>query len=1807
MFVVKRVISMLLNVWLMLLFSTVIFGQESQLSGMQGSNLNFYSFSDSKVENLNHWLAKNKSEFFQHPEFGRLPYNSPCQNCVEDLSKRTASSRFFVDLVDRNKFYQQNAYGDLHFFRNGYWLTIDPQLKPQEDGTYAALSQLDPVSFNTNIKSTTVQTPQTQVTFNQWHLIGLKNGIETYLGNANWTDYTAGDDGMQVRNIFPGIDAQFITARGSVKTNFIVKQIAYEDFDELIFRDNFSASIPTKLTFKEHEGNFGVGNLWLSSNETELVEIEQAVLYPVGGEKEYNIDLPYKISQNTMDVVVPVQILSTLLEEFGTIIIDPLVTSSNTLAQASITGSMYNASCNFTNSCDYNLTLATPANATFTDVRWSFNYVTSGSCRLNDGALKFGLGSCISPAANNFFWFCNSNQTGTCNGNNISVFNDLGSCLPAPSCSPQNVTFTLKFYRRCVGSTGCNNACIGANSPWTMVVEGRTIEYTATTNQITVSSTSVCAGQSITASTSTQNGVPPYSYNWSFSPSGSPSVGTGASTSITFPNPGTVTLYSIVTDACGNQITVNRNITVNAAPVITATPNPVTRCTGQATGIGLTSSMSNTSYSWTVVQSGVTGASNGSAAGGGGGTSPYTINQTLTNSGTTPGTATYTITPTAGGCPGQQITVIVTVNPNNTVSAASSSPTVCVNTAISPVITHTTTGATGIGTATGLPAGVTANWSGNTITISGTPTATGSFNYSIPLTGGCGTVNATGTITVISVNTVSAASSSPTLCVNTAISPVITHTTTGATGIGTATGLPAGVTVNWSSNTITISGTPSASGTFNYSIPLTGGCGTVNATGTITVNPINTVGTASSSPTLCVNTAISPVITHSTTGATDIGTPTGLPAGVTASWAANTITISGTPTSPGTYNYTIPLTGGCGTVNATGTITVNPVNTVSAASSSPTVCVNTAISPVITHTTTGATGIGTATGLPAGVTANWSGNTITISGTPTAPGTFNYSIPLTGGCGTVNATGSITVNPNNTVSAPSSTPTLCVNTAINPAITHTTTGTTGIGTPTGLPAGANASWTGNTITISGTPTASGTFNYTIPLTGGCGTVNATGTITVNPIVTPTFEQVGPYCSGQAIPALPTTSQNGITGNWSPAINNLATTTYTFTPTAGQCAAQTTMQIQVNDVATTTETETACDSFTWNGTTYTSSGTYTFTSVNAEGCENIATLNLTINNSTSSNETEVACDSFTWNGTTYTNSGVYTFTTTNVAGCIHVATLDLTVNYSTTSTETEVACNEFIWNGTTYSQSGTYTHVSTNADGCTHSATLNLTVSSEPVASFSYNGPYCANAPNALPVLSPGAQAGTFSATPNGLSINAATGEINISLSSANTYTVTNLIPASNGCPQVSSTATITINPIPLATISGAANYCAGNPLNPLTLNPSGGGSYTWYADANLTQVIGNNATIQPATIAGSITYYGTVTVNGCTSLPANATVTINPLPSINAGSDQTVCEGQTVVLNATGGANYQWDNGVINAVGFVQNTGTVTYTVTGTDHNGCQNTDQVVVTVVSSPVPSFTASPNSGCSPLDVVFTNTTPGNLVACNWNFGNGTTSSTCGPQSIQYTGDGCFNVTLTVTYQGGCSSTTTLPNAVCLDAPPTAQFTFTPETGDANQTIVFVNNSENASTYLWEFGDLNGTSTEINPEYAYEETGNYLITLVAYSENGCTDTTSKLIVIKEDLIFYVPNAFTPDGNKHNETFLPIFTSGFDIYGYNLLIFNRWGEVVFESNNAAVGWNGTYGGEIAPEGVYVWQIKVKVLGVDKPQIHRGHVNLLR
>jgi len=268
---------------------------------------------------------------------------------------------------------------------------------------------------------------------------------------------------------------------------------------------------------------------------------------------------------------------------------------------------------------------------------------------------------------------------------------------------------------------------------------------------------------------------------------------------------------------------------------------------------------------------------------------------------------------------------------------------------------------------------------------------------------------------------------------------------------------------------------------------------------TVTQGPTGTLSSASGTDaqSLCQNTAISSIV-YNTTNATG-ATFAGLPDGVTGNYASNVVTINGTPTATGNFTYTVTLAGSCD-VTLTGNIIVsNTNNTISLTSASGTnaqsSCINSAISS-ISYATTGASNA-SFSGLPTGVSGTWSNNVITISGTPSASGIFSYTVLLVGGCGSVSATGTITVI-QNTVTLTSLVNTdaqsLCENTSLT-NITYSTQGATGA-TFTGLPSGVSGNWSNNVITISGTPASSGT--YTVTLTGGCGSVSTTGTITVTP-------------------------------------------------------------------------------------------------------------------------------------------------------------------------------------------------------------------------------------------------------------------------------------------------------------------------------------------------------------------------------------------------------------------------------------------------------------------------------------------------------------------------------------------------------------------------------------------------------------------------------------------------------------------------------------------------------------------------------------
>eukprot|EP00353_Schmidingerella_taraikaensis_P007582 CAMPEP_0185567978 /NCGR_PEP_ID=MMETSP0434-20130131/1083_1 /TAXON_ID=626734 ORGANISM="Favella taraikaensis, Strain Fe Narragansett Bay" /NCGR_SAMPLE_ID=MMETSP0434 /ASSEMBLY_ACC=CAM_ASM_000379 /LENGTH=985 /DNA_ID=CAMNT_0028182345 /DNA_START=32 /DNA_END=2987 /DNA_ORIENTATION=+ len=144
------------------------------------------------------------------------------------------------------------------------------------------------------------------------------------------------------------------------------------------------------------------------------------------------------------------------------------------------------------------------------------------------------------------------------------------------------------------------------------------------------------------------------------------------------------------------------------------------------------------------------------------------------------------------------------------------------------------------------------------------------------------------------------------------------------------------------------------------------------------------------------------------------------------------------------------------------------------------------------------------------------------------------------------------------------------------------------------------------------------------------------------------------------------------------------------------------------------------------------------------------------------------------------------------------------------------------------------------------------------------------------------------------------------------------------------------------------------------------------------------------------------------------------------------------------------------------------------------------------------------------------------------------------------------------------------------------------DGGGIIYFSNTSSGAETYLWDFDDST-TSTDYSTSHTFDNStaGGYYVTLYGFSEYGCVDSASIAIQVRVELLYYIPNTFTPDGDEFNQTFQPIFESGFDSHDWNMTIYNRWGQVVFESNDHTVGWDGTYGGKMVPQGTYSYKIE--------------------
>jgi gliding motility-associated-like protein len=372
--------------------------------------------------------------------------------------------------------------------------------------------------------------------------------------------------------------------------------------------------------------------------------------------------------------------------------------------------------------------------------------------------------------------------------------------------------------------------------------------------------------------------------------------------------------------------------------------------------------------------------------------------------------------------------------------------------------------------------------------------------------------------------------------------------------------------------------------------------------------------------------------------------------------------------------------------------------------------------------------------------------------------------------------------------------------------------------------------------------------------------------------------------------------------------------------------------------------------------------------------------------------------------------------------------------------------------------------------------------------------------------------------------------------------------------------------------------CKGDTIT-LSGTGTGGNTYNW----NL-GITNNN----PFVINTTTTYtYTAVGPFSCT-VADQIVVTVNQ-PQVNGGPNQSVCAGTAVTLTGTGSTALTWTNNVLNGIAFTPDS-TQTYTVSGTDANGCFGTDQVVVAVNTPLI-------NAGQD-------------VTIC---LGQSTTLSASGGTSYIWTptltNGQAVSPTQTTTYavigtdSNGCENTSDV--TVTVIPVPIASFTANEVTGAPGSEFTFTNTSSNATSYNWNFGNgSQSTTTNLGTESEiYVNEGIYIVTLNA-SNGICDDNETLTITIVVPILeLFIPNVFTADDNTVNETW-SVQTK--NAVSANVLIFNRWGNVIAELKEPNESWDGTVNGKQASAGVYFYKYEL-VDNYNEKFTGHGHFTLIR
>jgi gliding motility-associated-like protein len=705
---------------------------------------------------------------------------------------------------------------------------------------------------------------------------------------------------------------------------------------------------------------------------------------------------------------------------------------------------------------------------------------------------------------------------------------------------------------------------------------------------------------------------------------------------------------------------------------------------------------------------------------------------------------------------------------------------------------------------------------------------------------------------------------------------------------------------------------------------------------------------------------------------------------------------------------------------------------------------------------------------------------------------------------------------------------------------------------------------GNTQSISVLPGS--TTTYTVTATDQCGRT-ATDQVTVLVGMPPVIDAGtnASICSGAntvltAVGGVTYLWDNGLGAGNGVSVSPLVTTTYNVVGTAANGCTSTdavTITVATGPTVNAGLDQSICQgaiiglsgsgaqSYSWNngvsnGVAFTPSTTqtYTVTGTDANGCQGTDQVIITVNPlpAVDAGLPQSVC---TGGSVTLSGSGAQAYT-----------------------------WNNGVTNGVSFvpASTQTYTVTGTDVNGCINTDQVTVTVSSGLIVNAGVDQTVCSG--GSIILTGSGAQTYTWN--------NGVTNGVSFTPASNQTYTVTGT--DINGC-QGTDQVTVTVNALPAVNAGLPQVVCQGIAV---TLSGSGAQTYSW-----------NNGVANGVSFTPSSTQTYTVTgtdANGCTNTD-QVMVTVNPIPAVDAGVTQAVCQGGSIILTATGAQSYSWNNGVTNGVSFIPNS-TQTYTVTGTNANGCQSMDQVVVTVNALP------NVSAGLDQSICIGGNAVLVGSGAQTYTWNNGVANG------VSFTPGSSQTYTVTGTDANGCTNTDQV--TISIVSLPTASISSDVNSGNPILTVNFDNNSSNASTYHWNFGNglQSNATTTVSQQTNYTEPGNYIVVLTA-ANGSCIDTDTLLITVVTfpDPIILIPNIFTPNNDKNNDEF---FITVSHVKSVKVCIFNRWGNKMCDYDDVNGSWDGNVNGNMSSEGVYFFKYEIEGLN-GKVLTGQGNVELIR